>query len=87
MHIVSLHHLVWDDSKVSGTKKRNKTAGAYSGIPGDDMRRRRLKGELKVHGWAAGERLLAQRRRAPLDGGYARRGARGLSIRCGRAYV
>jgi hypothetical protein len=25
------------DSKVSGTKKRNKTAGAYSGIPGHDM--------------------------------------------------
>ncbi|WP_027212471.1 hypothetical protein [Burkholderia sp. WSM2232] len=25
------------DSKVSRTKKRNKPAGAYSGIPGDDM--------------------------------------------------
>ncbi|CAH2916041.1 MAG: hypothetical protein PPHEMADMSA_1421 [uncultured Paraburkholderia sp.] len=25
------------DSKVSGTKKRNKTAGAYSRIPGHDM--------------------------------------------------
>ncbi|MFP3565562.1 hypothetical protein [Paraburkholderia sp. SIMBA_030] len=33
----------WDGSKVCGTKKCNKTAGAYSGIPGDDMREGRLK--------------------------------------------
>ncbi|MBC8748939.1 hypothetical protein F6X42_20815 [Paraburkholderia sp. WC7.3b] len=37
----------WDDSKVSGTKSRNKTIRGYSGIPGDDMHRRRLKGKLK----------------------------------------
>jgi hypothetical protein len=33
----------WDDSKVCGTKKRNKTTGAYSGIPGDDMHGTHLK--------------------------------------------
>jgi hypothetical protein len=34
----------------------NKTTGAYSGIPGDDMRVRRLKGDLKL----GGSRLRAQ---------------------------
>jgi hypothetical protein len=38
----------WDDSKVSGTKSRNKTAGAYSGIPGDDMQARVPKGGLTL---------------------------------------
>jgi hypothetical protein len=37
----------WDDSKVSGTKSRNKTTRGYSGIPGDDMHRRILKGKFK----------------------------------------
>jgi hypothetical protein len=35
----------WDGSKVCGTKKCNKTAGAYSGLPGDDMREGHLKAE------------------------------------------
>jgi hypothetical protein len=35
----------WDSSKVSGTKKYNKTTGAYSGIPGDDMQAAHLKGK------------------------------------------
>jgi hypothetical protein len=33
----------WDGSKVCGTKKSNKTTGAYSGIPGDDMHEADLK--------------------------------------------
>ncbi|MBC8728510.1 hypothetical protein F6X39_09360 [Paraburkholderia sp. UCT2] len=37
----------WDDSKVSGTKSRNKPIRGYSGIPGDDMQRPVLKGKLK----------------------------------------
>ncbi|MFM0638549.1 prephenate dehydrogenase [Paraburkholderia metrosideri] len=35
----------WDDSKVCGTKSCNKTTGAYSGIPGDDMHEAHLKGK------------------------------------------
>ncbi|WP_162831451.1 prephenate dehydrogenase [Paraburkholderia caffeinilytica] len=35
----------WDGSKVCGTKNCNKTTGAYSGIPGDDMDETRLKGK------------------------------------------
>jgi hypothetical protein len=34
-----------NDSKVSGTKRCNKTTGAYSGIPGDDMQEGLLKGK------------------------------------------
>jgi hypothetical protein len=37
----------WDGSKVCGTIKRNKTTGAYSGIPGDDMGEARLKAKRK----------------------------------------
>jgi hypothetical protein len=59
LHIVCLHHLFWDGSKVSGTKRCNKTTGAYSGIPGDDMRARRLKAELKVCAWPIGGEPLA----------------------------
>ncbi|MFM0155892.1 prephenate dehydrogenase [Paraburkholderia sediminicola] len=33
----------WDGSKVCGTKSCNKTTGAYSGIPGDDMHEAHLK--------------------------------------------
>ncbi|VVD30113.1 conserved protein of unknown function [Paraburkholderia dioscoreae] len=59
LHIVCLHHLgFWDGSKVSGTKRRNKTAGAYSGIPGDDMRARLLKANINVRtGFIGGQPL------------------------------
>ncbi|NML33523.1 hypothetical protein [Paraburkholderia antibiotica] len=70
LHIVSLHHLVWNDSKVSGTKKRNKTTRGYSGIPGDDMRVPDLKGEFKA-------------RERPIARGSARSPAR-RRIRAGR---
>ncbi len=56
------------DSKVSGTKKRNKTAGAYSGIPGDDMRSSVQKleiaasgGEIAVQPFAAAPRSRSHR--------------------------
>jgi hypothetical protein len=56
LHIVCLHHLVFgNDSKVSGTKSCNKTAGAYSGIPGDDMRALDLKADLKVRASQIGD--------------------------------
>ncbi|KAA1009019.1 prephenate dehydrogenase [Paraburkholderia panacisoli] len=49
----------WNDSKVSGTKRCNKTTGAYSGIPGDDMRAGRLKGDLKARARAIGAQPFA----------------------------
>jgi hypothetical protein len=57
----------WDDSKVSRTKNRNKTAGAYSGIPGDDMGARILKADLKPRaGRNGGEpRVAASRGGSP----------------------
>jgi hypothetical protein len=57
----------WDDSKVSGTKIRNKTTGAYSGIPAADMRARRLKAELKASARMRGAQpfAAAARRRSP----------------------
>jgi hypothetical protein len=47
------------DSKVSGTKKRYKTAGVYSGIPGRDMRGLLLKGEIGARGGFKGGQPLA----------------------------
>ncbi|WP_090865562.1 hypothetical protein [Paraburkholderia diazotrophica] len=38
MHLVSLHIWFWDDSKVCGTKKRDKTTSFYSNLCRDDMR-------------------------------------------------
>ncbi|WP_193414929.1 hypothetical protein [Paraburkholderia kirstenboschensis] len=52
------------DSKVSGTKKRNKTAGAYSGIPGDDMRKPVLKAGIRASGGLIGGQPLAAAMRA-----------------------
>ncbi|TFE47309.1 prephenate dehydrogenase [Paraburkholderia dipogonis] len=49
----------WDGSKVSGTKKRNKTTGAYSGIPGDDMRGGVLKAKRNARTWSIGGQPLA----------------------------
>ncbi|HYS66962.1 MAG TPA: hypothetical protein VEN30_24535, partial [Paraburkholderia sp.] len=62
-------------SKVSGTKKRNKTAGAYSGIPGDDMRAALFKAGFDVRGASTGAQPLAaamraRSPRAPESGGY-----------------
>ena len=46
------------DSKISGTKKRNKTAGAYSGIPGDDMAPPDLQREIGAGGGFIGAQPL-----------------------------
>jgi hypothetical protein len=75
LHIVCLHHLsFWDGSKVSGTKKHNKTTGAYSGIPGDDMRGGHLKAKRNVRiSSIAGQPLAAAMRgRASLEPGLTR---------------
>jgi hypothetical protein len=48
-----------DGSKVSGTIKCNKTTGAYSGIPGDDMREGRLKAKINVRTTSIGAQALA----------------------------
>ncbi|WP_244201207.1 prephenate dehydrogenase [Paraburkholderia rhynchosiae] len=40
-------------------KKRNKTAGAYSGIPGDDMREPALRAEIRARGGFIGGQPLA----------------------------
>jgi hypothetical protein len=57
----------WDGSKVSGTKIRNKTTGAYSGIPAADMRARRLKADLQAPAGMSGAQpfAAATRRRSP----------------------
>ncbi|NUX54234.1 hypothetical protein FSB65_12385 [Paraburkholderia sp. JPY418] len=57
----------WDDSKVSGTKSRNKTIRGYSGIPGDDMHRPILKGKSKPRVGRIGSAAAASpmRRRLP----------------------
>jgi hypothetical protein len=52
------------DSKVSGTKKRNKTAGAYSGIPSDDMRKPVFKAGIDASGGFTGGQPLAAAMRA-----------------------
>jgi hypothetical protein len=38
VHLVSLHIWFWDDSKVCGTKKRDKTAASYFNLCRGDMR-------------------------------------------------
>jgi len=53
------------DSKVSGTKKRNKTAGAYSRIPGHDMGGCARKREFAASGGFTGGQPLAAAQRAP----------------------
>ncbi|ASV98239.1 hypothetical protein CJU94_08695 [Paraburkholderia aromaticivorans] len=64
----------WDGSKVSGTKRRNKTIGAYSGIPGDDMRAGRLKANINVRTASIGGQPLAaaMRGRASHERGLTR---------------
>ncbi|WP_236071260.1 prephenate dehydrogenase [Paraburkholderia domus] len=52
----------WDGSKVCGTIKRNKTTGAYSGIPGDDMREARLKAKRNVRAAQIGAKPYAAAR-------------------------
>jgi len=86
LHIVCLHHLFWNDSKVSGTKIRYKTARGYSGIPGDDMRGPRLKAGSK-----GGARFIvaaspADRRRA-LCGGECGQGAPARGTDASRAGI
>jgi hypothetical protein len=38
VHLVSLHIWFWDDSKVCGTKKRDKTTASYFNLCRGDMR-------------------------------------------------
>ncbi|RZF27761.1 hypothetical protein EVC45_21230 [Paraburkholderia sp. UYCP14C] len=65
----------WDDSKVSGTKSRNKTIRGYSGIPGDDMRSPILKGNLKPHVGRIGRAAAASPMRRRLRAVRRARGA------------
>ncbi|MBW0450297.1 prephenate dehydrogenase [bacterium M00.F.Ca.ET.228.01.1.1] len=54
------------DSKVSGTKKRNKPAGAYSGITGDDMGSSLRKRQIAAgRGANGGQPCAAAPRRPP----------------------
>jgi len=53
------------DSKVSGTKKRNKPAGAYSGIPGDDMDSCARKRQIAAGRGAIGGQPFAAAPRGP----------------------
>ncbi|AXE93453.1 prephenate dehydrogenase [Paraburkholderia terricola] len=59
----------WDGSKVSATKKHNKTAGAYSGIPAHDMREALFKAGFAARGASRRVRCpFAQALRSGLPG-------------------
>jgi hypothetical protein len=65
----------WDGSKVCGTKSCNKTTGAYSGIPGDDMGEACLKGKRNACAAQIGRQphaaaMGARASRAPVPTGY-----------------
>jgi hypothetical protein len=72
----------WDASKVSGTKSRNKTTRGYSGIPGDDMHSRILKGKLKPRVGRIGRRAVVSpmRRRLPAMRRLRRAGSSNVGI-------
>jgi hypothetical protein len=59
----------WDDSKVCGEKKRNKTTGAYSGLRDDHMRESALKADRNARAAQTGCEPHAAVRRCGIAGG------------------